>query len=320
MAQRADVSRGHRHATQSPVPSLTNETSRASSASSSVNSMSPDTLATTTPRDLLPSFESAAAGDSYARSHRCSHTTAPMKGDDRAVSSEEKALAHGGQQQRKRRRVSDLTDVAGDDDVESRCAKRRVRHAGEGVRSVRRRHLTGDADFVRLFGLSDLYDQYVRPYAGLEQQRLPLPGLAAAYLKDVKAADLQPQQTGPPDLLGLVMAPPKNDFDRLDLLSSTSIRAAFRVGSVEPARRSTERTAPEDTERSVHKRPRVALKMSSSSSRSSTPRSTAAHSGSQRAGAKQEGGNDRERRHHHSHHGQRQPHRQEQRTSPPKAC
>ncbi|KAJ2789317.1 hypothetical protein H4R20_007203, partial [Coemansia guatemalensis] len=245
--------------------------------------MSPDTLATTTPRDLLPSFETAAAGDAYARSHRCSHTAAPMKGDDRAVSSEKRPLPNEAQQQHKRRRVSELTEVAGadDEDAEQRCAKRRVRRAGEGERCARRRHLTGDANFVRLFGLSDLYDQYVRPYAGREQQqRLPLPSLAATYLSDVQPADLQPQQTSPPDLLGLVMAPPKNDFDRLDLLSSTSIRAAFRVGSADSARRSTARNAPEDAERNVHKRPRVALKMSgggSGSSRSSTPRSTAAH-------------------------------------------
>ncbi|PIA15969.1 hypothetical protein COEREDRAFT_8930 [Coemansia reversa NRRL 1564] len=338
MAQRADVSQGHRHATQSPVPSLTNDTSRASSASSSVNTMSPDTLVTTTPRDLLPRFKSAADDDAYARDHRYLHATASQKDDDRAVSSEEGQLPHGGKQQRKRRRGLDLTEVAEvGDNAESRCAKRRVLGAGEGERCVRRRHLTGEADFVRLFGLSDLYNQFVRPYAGREQQRLPLPGLEAAYLNDVKVTDQLPQQTSAPDLLGLVMAPPKNDLDRLDLLSSTSIRSAFRVGSADSARRSTARNAPEDAERNSHKRPRVALKMSGDSSRASTPRSTTAHTDSQRTGAKvgidiyisltpllllASLDHDRE----HRHHGQRPPHhhrqqqqQQQQRTSPPKA-
>ncbi|KAJ2654300.1 hypothetical protein GGH99_007357, partial [Coemansia sp. RSA 1285] len=44
----------------SPVPSLTNDASRSSSVSSSVNSLSPDTLVTT-PRDLMPQFKTTSS-------------------------------------------------------------------------------------------------------------------------------------------------------------------------------------------------------------------------------------------------------------------
>ncbi|ORX68790.1 hypothetical protein DL89DRAFT_183987 [Linderina pennispora] len=53
------ASHGYANTSQSPVPTLTNSTSRSSSASSSVNTLSPDSGLATTPRDLLPQFNSA---------------------------------------------------------------------------------------------------------------------------------------------------------------------------------------------------------------------------------------------------------------------
>ncbi|KAJ2764464.1 hypothetical protein IWQ57_005157, partial [Coemansia nantahalensis] len=122
---------------------------------------------------------------------------------------------------------------------------------------ARRKQLTGDADFVGLLGLTPLYDTFVRPYV-VRGERQALPDMGSAYLRDIEGAGRQP---GTLDLLRLVMAPPKNDLDRLELLPSAAVRAAFSIGG---------RVAREQGGNPA-KRPRVALKVSGGESRSATP-------------------------------------------------
>ncbi|KAJ2708958.1 hypothetical protein H4R19_004489 [Coemansia spiralis] len=248
---------------QSPVPSLTTEASRASSASSSVTAMSPDSLSITTPRDLLPQF---TAVNHHGQKRSSEATVEPQlerqpakrERDEDTVADGSRTAEHGSDEHRRRRRR-----VAG---------------------PARRKQLTGDADFVGLLGLQPLYDAFVRPYARVGE-RQALPDMGTAYLRDIEGAG---RQSGTLDLLELVMAPPKNELDRLELLPAATVRAAFRIGG----------GAAGDQGGNPAKRPRVALKMSGSESRSATPR----HSG------KQDG--DYERRSHHQH----------QWPSPPKAC
>ncbi|KAJ2850483.1 hypothetical protein IWW36_001863 [Coemansia brasiliensis] len=210
------VSTRYEATSQSPVPSLTNGTSQLSSASSSVNTLSPDVL-TTAPRDLLPRFEAA--------------------GRDTQLYDCKKHAVHkeASEDTRKRRRESatELTD--------SEQGRKRPMHQQQPQPC--RRKLTGSTDFVAKYGLTSLYDEFVRPYVG--ETRRALPDLATAYLRDV---DVKPQRESV-DLLELVLGPAKNDFERLDLLPRASIKAAFRIGAGSHAGGET-------------KRSRVSLKMS----------------------------------------------------------
>ncbi|KAJ2814520.1 hypothetical protein IWW50_007106, partial [Coemansia erecta] len=236
-------------ASQSPVPSLTTGTSRASSASSScVNSLSPDTLATT-PRDLLPRFEAAGHG---AELFDCKKQMAGQHGQEVVESTKQSGSVAApelldstaqNEATRKRRRESatELTDTP------LQCRKRAMQHA-----PARRRQATGSTDFVSKYGLTDLYNQFVRPYAG--EARQPLPDLASAYLGDVAGAQAAAASL---DLVGLVLAPPKNDFERLDLLPMASIKAAFRIGAAPhagEAKRSRVSLKTSDGRSDAHKR------------------------------------------------------------------
>ncbi|KAI8319865.1 hypothetical protein GQ54DRAFT_305950 [Martensiomyces pterosporus] len=207
-------SHGYAETSQSPVPTLTNSTSRSSSASSSVNSLSPEALATT-PRDLLPQFKTAVGSvgvDNAAMyDQKVQHSSGHAKAVGVIEETDEERV-----QQRKRRRESGETSSSSSAHERS-SKKKRLRH----------RKLTGSVDFVRRFGLYDLYEQYVRPYTGANSQQ-PLPDLASAYLDGVKgAAKIQT----PGSLRDLVLMPPKNEFDRLDLLPMASIKPAFSIGS-----------------------------------------------------------------------------------------
>ncbi|KAJ1808213.1 hypothetical protein LPJ56_006135, partial [Coemansia sp. RSA 2599] len=130
---------------QSPVPSLTHGTSRASSASSSsVSSMSPGALAVATPRDLAPPF---APLDDH-------------EGDARKTLAAGRPVGSSDGDLKRRSRESDR-------DIDTSAAAKRQklrRHAGDVAHPHSRKRLTGSADFVKQFGLVDLYDQYVRPY------------------------------------------------------------------------------------------------------------------------------------------------------------
>ncbi|KAJ1731545.1 hypothetical protein LPJ61_002483 [Coemansia biformis] len=236
---------------QSPVPSLTTETSRASSASasSSVTAMSPDSLMTT-PRDLLPQF-SAVGGDCGKRG------VEQMVGAGAAPEIKSQPQQQHEQQSLKRRREG---GADGSDAVES-VGEEQPRQKRRVEAPVRRKQLTGDADFVKLLGLQPLYDAFVRPYSSGGERRA-LPDVDAAYLRDIEGAE---RRAGTVDLLGLVMAPPKNDLDRLELLPAATVRAAFRICGAADER---------EQGGSQAKRPRVALKVSGEG-RVATPR----HSG-----------------------------------------
>ncbi|KAJ2455893.1 hypothetical protein EV183_000509 [Coemansia sp. RSA 2336] len=182
---------GYEATGQSPVPSLTAGTSQLSSASSSVNTLSPDILAA---RNLLPRFEAT-------RDMACKH----------AVQASEEAggehVVQASEDTRKRRRES----------ATEQSRKRAMRQP--------RQRPTGSTDFVGKYGLNGLYDEFVRPYVG--ERRRALPDLGTAYLRDV---GVEPQARTV-DLLELVLGPAKNDFDKLDLLPRASIKAAFRIGA-----------------------------------------------------------------------------------------
>ncbi|KAJ2546280.1 hypothetical protein EV175_005660, partial [Coemansia sp. RSA 1933] len=249
----------------SPVPSLTNEASRSSSVSSSVNSLSPDTLVTT-PRDLMPHFKSssvagtAPAADTKKRS---------LPADDSTQSTH--GMVDDGTAHKRRRESSDgsteesSSPMAQAGDME-RKVKRRVaeQQPRQKKDKSRKRPLTGDVDFVTRFGLVGLYREFVRPYVGGGEGRQQLPDLASAYLKNVKGSVHHPPGASF-DLLGLVMAPPKNEFDSLDLLPMASIRAAFNIGT---------RPAVDGGDGSSDglKRSRISLKMSSTHSQTPSPR------------------------------------------------
>ncbi|KAJ1851913.1 hypothetical protein GGH12_005950 [Coemansia sp. RSA 1822] len=265
-----DASVRYHAASQSPVPSLTNGTS--SSASSSVNSLSPDALGTT-PRDLLPHFEAAGhnthmfdykkqaalhcADDSTRKRRRESvaeltdtheqsrkrpmQDRSPLELADASLS-DRKHTMHGESPEVTDRKMqegtTELTDTAE--------KPKSVVEPTAAALHVRRRQPTGSTDFVSKYGLTDLYNQFVRPYVG--EPRQALPGVATAYLSDVASTPLATSL----DLVGLVMAPPKNDFARLDLLPMASIRAAFHMGESKRA----------DAKYAESKRTRVSLKTS----------------------------------------------------------
>ncbi|KAJ1786703.1 hypothetical protein LPJ67_003468 [Coemansia sp. RSA 1938] len=228
-----DSSIRYHAASLSPVPSLTN----GASSASSVNSLSPDALGTT-PRDLLPHFEAARTMFDYNKPLRCADDSARKR---RRESGAE--LTDTNEQSRKRLMQDkglEVEDVSLDRkmDGESPEADRETQSTVELTEAaqptsepvalrVRRRQPTGSTDFVTKYGLLDLYNQFVRPYA---ESRPSLPPVAAAYLSDITSAPLPTSL----DLVGLVMAPPKNDLARLDLLPMASIRAAFHLG--EPKR------------------------------------------------------------------------------------
>ncbi|KAJ1959812.1 hypothetical protein GGI12_004144 [Dipsacomyces acuminosporus] len=255
---------GYAEANQSPVPTLTNSTSRSSSASSSVNSLSPEALATT-PRDLMPQFKTVVGandGDGAAG------TKAAMHKIEESV--EDKDDLQRGQQRKRRREGEDDSNP-----VDKKTREKRTKRSQP-------RRLTGSVDFVAKFGLYDLYEQYVRPYTGVGS-RQPLPDLASAYLDGVKGAVKIQAQT-PGSLRDLVLMPPKNEFEHLDLLPMASIKPAFSIGSSfagslqqqqqrrqyaqSPSTHSSfdERTANGDT-----KRPRIRVRLSTDGSTVSSP-------------------------------------------------
>ncbi|KAJ1720277.1 hypothetical protein LPJ53_005076 [Coemansia erecta] len=252
----------------SPVPSLTHEASRASSASSSVTSLSPGALAVATPRDLMPQFAASLdnpSGDAkkmplVSRHHQHHHHKSADAADNSSI--DPVGL---------KRRASSQDDIPATTDTATSTSKRRrtVSRRRDGSSSRPPKRLTGSADFVKRFGLVDLYDQFVRPYvspsaagAGVRQQ---MPDLASAYLRNVHgammatavsaAAAAAAPSSRPMDLMALVMAPPKNEFERLDLLPMASIKAAFSISSGNGAADSA--AAP--------KRSRISLKYSTDS-------------------------------------------------------
>ncbi|KAJ2496263.1 hypothetical protein GGH96_005957 [Coemansia sp. RSA 1972] len=217
-------------ASQSPVPSLTN----GASSASSVNSLSPDALGTT-PRDLLPHFEAARTMFDYNKPLHCA--------DDGARKRRRESGAEVTDEQSRKRAMQEKgVDVSlpngkmqGESPKEDRETQSTMELTEAKPKSgaepkalrVRRRQPTGSTDFVTKYGLTDLYNQFVRPYA---ESPHAMPNVATAYLSDVANAPLPTSL----DLVGLVMAPPKNDLAQLDLLPMASIRAAFRLG--EPRR------------------------------------------------------------------------------------
>ncbi|KAJ1836214.1 hypothetical protein LPJ63_000471 [Coemansia sp. RSA 2711] len=235
--------RYHSAASLSPVPSLTNGTSRASSASSSVNTLSPGGPVSM-PRDLLPHFE-AAGHDAKLQSSKAPADGGRAAGEGPAgVDGHSQADTDTGSQ----------TDTsvgsrggAGADSPAGDARKRRRESASELTEAEPRRKRvarrarqpqTGSTDFVGKYGLTGLYNEFVRPYVG--EPRRALPDVGTAYLRDVGGA----RAAGALDLVGLVLAPPKNDLERLDALPMAALRAAFRVSAGDA------------------KRPRVSLKTS----------------------------------------------------------
>ncbi|KAJ1899424.1 hypothetical protein LPJ81_004144 [Coemansia sp. IMI 209127] len=187
-----------------------------------------------------------------------------------------------------------------------RKAKRR-----DAEQPRKRRPLTGNMDFVRKFGLAGLYQEFVRPYVGETRQQLP--DLASAYLKNVKGSVHRPGAASL-DLLGLVMAPPKNEFDSLDLLPMASIKAAFNIGT-----RPGIAGVGGDGGGDGHKRSRISLKMSTDSQ---TP-SPSHHQQRDRQPHNSKEDTDSARRyssnHHHPRHHQQQQQQQHRQNSPSKA-
>ncbi|KAJ2506602.1 hypothetical protein IWW47_001505 [Coemansia sp. RSA 2052] len=225
-------------ASQSPVPSLTSATLRSSSVSSSVNSLSPDAHQATTPRDLLPQFQSVSSKYHHHHHH------APMDTVANDIDDAE------GTDYKKRRREDDADDEAqraGDSAPlvpptqlpQQPESKKRRKETTRRLSNGERRPLTGSTDFVKRFGLGELYDQFVRPYVVEGQVRRTMPDLAASdYLRGVKGA-VAHDAVGSVDhdLVALVKAPPKSEFSRLELLPMASIRAAFAIGNDEQTKK-----------------------------------------------------------------------------------
>ncbi|KAJ2718334.1 hypothetical protein GGI07_005798 [Coemansia sp. Benny D115] len=223
----------------SPVPSLTHANSRSSSASSSVNSaLSPDELGMSTPRDLMPQLHNKPAP---LEKNVASEARAPLK--KRARESPEQ---HSTESDKTAAAATMACGETTADSTEYGASTKRRRNSSSSdndnstertaAASCRRpKRLTGSTDFVKRFGLGDLYEQFVRPYAvpvSERQQgaavRRPMPDLRAAYLGNVQgAAPLS--RPAAVDLMALVMAPAKNELDRLELLPMASIRAAFSL-------------------------------------------------------------------------------------------
>ncbi|KAJ2815892.1 hypothetical protein GGI24_005898 [Coemansia furcata] len=223
-------------ASQSPVPSLTSATLRSSSVSSSVNSLSPDAHQATTPRDLLPQFQSVsnachASIDSVADSVGADGTEFKKRrrDEEEEEKKEEVVVRSGGDSRSAPLPLPQQQQYQQQPESKKRRTTRRL-VTGE------RRPLTGSTDFVKLFGLSGLYDEFVRPYIVDGQVRRTLPDLAASdYLRGVNGAVAH--GTAAVDLVGLVKAPPKSQFSKLDPLPMTSIRAAFAIGNDEKTKK-----------------------------------------------------------------------------------
>ncbi|KAJ1666487.1 hypothetical protein IW140_004182 [Coemansia sp. RSA 1813] len=322
MPHHSSVSRSRDYAdasAHSPVPSLTNDASRSSSVSSSVNSLSPDTLVTT-PRDLMPQFKSTATScvvdmDGPDRKKRpLSADTGGSVGEYGMVDTPHKRRRESSAEDTESK-MAEESKVKQEDRVQTgemeRKAKRRDAEQ-QPQKSRKRRPLTGKVDFVRKFGLTGLYREFVRPYVGDTRQQLP--DLASAYLKNVKGSVHHPGASL--DLLGLVMAPPKNEFDSLDLLPMASIKAAFNIGTRPGVFGS------DSASDSGHKRSRISLKMSTDS-QTPSPRPGShdryhQHNKQTHNYVKQEDGNSNSatrhfnnnhhnsRQHHHHHHQNRQ--------------
>ncbi|KAJ2741264.1 hypothetical protein GGI20_005307 [Coemansia sp. BCRC 34301] len=211
-------------ASQSPVPSLTSATLRSSSVSSSVNSLSPDAHQVTTPRDLLPQFRSVSNG-----------YHAPMGSVANGIEAD-------GIDYKKRRREDESdealpvpqTQTQQQPQLEQPESKKRrkTKTTTRRLSNGERRPLTGSTDFVKRFGLSEMYDEFVRPYVVEGQVRRTMPDLAASdYLRGVKGIVACGAGSPVLDLVTLVKAPPKSEFSRLELLPMASIRAAFAIGN-----------------------------------------------------------------------------------------
>ncbi|KAJ2752264.1 hypothetical protein GGI19_003948 [Coemansia pectinata] len=229
-------------ASRSPVPSLTNATLRSSSVSSSVNSLSPDAHQATTPRDLLPQFQSVSSA--------C-HAS---------IDSVANNVGTGGMELKKRRRNEEEGEEKKEEEVHGGSGD-----GGEAARSVppppplpqqqpeskkirttrrlvngERRPLTGSTDFVKLCGLNGLYDEYVRPYIVDGQVRRTMSDLASShYLRGVTGAVLD--SPGSPDFFALAKAPPKTEFAKLELIPMASLRAAFAIGGDERTKKPVEK-------------------------------------------------------------------------------
>ncbi|KAJ2333275.1 hypothetical protein GGI00_002406 [Coemansia sp. RSA 2681] len=118
-------------------------------------------------------------------------------------------------------------------------SKKRRKETTRRLSNGERRPLTGSTDFVKRFGLGELYDQFVRPYVVEGQVRRTMPDLAASdYLRGVKGAVAHDVvRSVDHDLVALVKAPPKSEFSRLELLPMASIRAAFAIGNDEQTKK-----------------------------------------------------------------------------------
>ncbi|KAI9506596.1 hypothetical protein BX070DRAFT_4794 [Coemansia spiralis] len=346
--QHSPLARGHDYldSAHSPVPSLTNSTSRSSSASSSVNTLSPDTLVTM-PKDLLPQFKSSVgatnivkgqkrclSADDYAGSDgKCSEADEPHKRRRESSSSSdgvEMAMTDANPKEQEQEGETTQQIV----EKEEPKVKRRIdsssnqhhRHHTQSQKLRHKRPLTGSVDLVSKFGLYGLYKEFVLPYTGNNRQQLP--DLATAYLKNVKGS--VQHTNGSLDLLSLVMAPPKNEFDNLDVLPMASIKAAFSLGV--RAAGTGGRSNGSDNHSSgnmsgPNKRSRISLKMSTDA-QTPSPRQQQ-HERTAHGSEKHRDSSDRVKQQDRyssssggdgsSHHHRHAPHRHQRQNSPPKA-
>ncbi|KAJ1820333.1 hypothetical protein LPJ60_003271 [Coemansia sp. RSA 2675] len=236
------------HASQSPVPSLTNATLRSSSVSSSVNSLSPDAHQATTPRDLLPQFKSAvnschAAIDSVANIVDADEAEPKKRRRDEEEEVEPRKPCRDGEEEGEVQGGS-AGDSAGSAPLpqpqqpESQ-EQLRTRHLVNG----KRRPLTGSTDFIKLCGLGGLYDEFVRPYIVDGKVKRTFPDLASSeYLRGVKGAVLHCE--GAPDLIALIKEPPKTQYSKLEPIPMASLRAAFSFGGGDKRAKRPSETTP----------------------------------------------------------------------------
>lgn len=213
----------------SPVPSLTNHHSSRGSSTSS-----PEDHLATTPTDVV---------------HRHYHKT-PTTTTTVAAAEQQK---HEGQKKRRREEGED-----GNDDSEEQQPATIAQHKGKiqktqqpsnNIASLcqhrKKKRLTGSVDFVKKYGLTDMYNEFVRPYATpistattttMGGGRRPLPDLqSSGYMRDVSDTSIEDRdshQNGRHRVnwMHLIMAPPKNEFERLEALPMATIRNAFAVG------------------------------------------------------------------------------------------
>ncbi|KAJ2488832.1 hypothetical protein IWW37_004496 [Coemansia sp. RSA 2050] len=231
------------HASQSPVPSLTNATLRSSSVSSSVNSLSPDAHQATTPRDLLPQFKSVgnvchAPIGSVANNLDADEAESKKRRRDEERDAESKKLYRDEKEEGEVQSGSAGSAPPPLPQQPEGQEQLRTRHLVNG----KRRPLTGSTDFIKLCGLTGLYDEFVRPYIVDGKVKRKFPDLASSeYLHGVKGAMLHCE--GAPDLIALIKAPPKTQYSKLEPIPMASLRAAFSFGGVDKrAKRPSETT------------------------------------------------------------------------------